>query len=278
MTGRLVDMAFTLGGKQRVTLEINGDFREIWDKLHQEPVLDVEIKKHREKRSLSANAYFHVLCNKISAETGESEDAVKRRLVVSYGALARDKDGKPVGLKLPPTVDPSDFYPYVRLYETRQENGKDYSCYFVYKESHKMDSKEFARLVDGAIEEAKELGIQTDTRNSWLVTKKNGQNDRKGKIMNTYGARPEVIAIPVDEYKELLAANTELKIIYHKLESCTITTEKYTFHEFVQNMHDALHSVELDAEAPAPVIPGMVEPLAAMHAQGAERLTDAEQL
>lgn len=127
MTGRLVDMAFTLGGKQRVTLEINGDFREIWDKLHQEPVLDVEIKKHREKRSLSANAYFHVLCNKISAETGESEDAVKRRLVVSYGALARDKDGKPVGLKLPPTVDPSDFYPYVRLYETRQENGKDYT-------------------------------------------------------------------------------------------------------------------------------------------------------
>lgn len=181
MTGRLVDMAFTLGGKQRVTLEINGDFREIWDKLHQEPVLDVEIKKHREKRSLSANAYFHVLCNKISAETGESEDAVKRRLVVSYGALARDKDGKPVGLKLPPTVDPSDFYPYVRLYETRQENGKDYSCYFVYKESHKMDSKEFAHLVDGAIEEAKELGIQTDPRNSWLVTKKNGRNDRKGQ-------------------------------------------------------------------------------------------------
>ena len=88
---------------------------------------------------------------------------MKRRLVVSYGALARDKDGKPVGLKLPPTVDPSDFYPYVRLYETRQENGKDYSCYFVYKESHKMDSKEFAHLVDGAIDEAKELGIQTDT-------------------------------------------------------------------------------------------------------------------
>lgn len=193
MTGRLVDMAFTLGGKQRVTLEINGDFREIWDKLHQEPVLDVEIKKHREKRSLSANAYFHVLW---TAQSKKPRNWASRRI----------------------------------------------------------------------------------PRNSWLVTKKNGQNDRKGKIMNTYGARPEVIAIPVDEYKELLAANTELKIIYHKLESCAITTEKYTFHEFVQNMHDALHSVELDAEAPAPVIPGMVEPLAAMHAQGAERLTDAEQL
>lgn len=71
MTGRLVDMAFTLGGKQRVTLELNGDFREIWDKLHLEPVLDVEIKKHREKRSHSANAYFHVLVNKIAASTHE---------------------------------------------------------------------------------------------------------------------------------------------------------------------------------------------------------------
>ena len=93
MTGRLVDMAFTLGGKQRVTLEINGDFREIWDKLHQEQVLDVEIKKHRNKRSHSANAYFHVLVNKIAAETGESDDLVKERLVVAYGTVARDKDG-----------------------------------------------------------------------------------------------------------------------------------------------------------------------------------------
>lgn len=98
----------------------------------------------------------------------------------------------------------------------------------------------------------------------------------KEKMMNhadTYSK-----AFSRQKYEELLAANTELKIIYHKLESCAITTEKYTFHEFVQNMHDALHSVELDAEAPAPVIPGMVEPLAAMPAQGAERLTDAEQL
>lgn len=163
MTGRLVDISFSLNRKQRVTLEINGDFREIWDKLHQEPILDVEIKKHREKRSLSANAYFHVLVNKIAAETGESDDEVKRRLVVSYGALARDKDGHVVGIKLPAAVDATEIYQYVRYYETRQENGKDFACYFVYKDTHRMDTKEFAHLVDGAISEAKELGIQTDT-------------------------------------------------------------------------------------------------------------------
>ena len=151
MTGRLVDMAFTLGGKQRVTLELNGDFREIWDKLHLEPILDVEVKKHREKRSHSANAYFHVLVNKIAAETGESDDLVKERLVVAYGTVARDKDGCTVGFKLPVSFD------------VREEDGKWFNCYLVYKDTSKMDTKEFSHLIDGAIDEAKALGIETDT-------------------------------------------------------------------------------------------------------------------
>lgn len=84
MTGRLVDMSFSLNRKQRITLEVDSDFRSLWDKLNQEPLLDIEIKKHRNKRSHSANAYFHVLVNKIAAETGESDDLVKERLVVAY--------------------------------------------------------------------------------------------------------------------------------------------------------------------------------------------------
>ena len=81
MTGRLVDISFSLNRKQRITLEVDSDFRNLWDKLNQEPLLDIEIKKHRNKRSRSANAYFHVLVNKIAAETGESDDLVKERLV-----------------------------------------------------------------------------------------------------------------------------------------------------------------------------------------------------
>lgn len=163
MTGRLVDMAFTLGGKQRVTLELNGDFREIWDKLHLEPILDVEVKKHREKRSHSANAYFHVLVDKIAAETGESDDLVKERLVVAYGTVARDKDGCTVGFKLPVSVDVHDLYKYTRCFDVREEDGKWFNCYLVYKDTSKMDTKEFSHLIDGAIDEAKALGIETDT-------------------------------------------------------------------------------------------------------------------
>lgn len=137
MTGRLVDMSFSLNRKQRITLEVDSDFRSLWDKLHLEPVLDVEIKKHREKRSHSANAYFHVLVNKIAAETGESDDLVKERLVVAYQ--------------------------YTRCFDTREEDGKWFHCYLVYKDTRKMDTKEFSHLIDGAINEAKALGIETDT-------------------------------------------------------------------------------------------------------------------
>ena len=163
MTGRLVDMSFNLNRKQRITLEVDSDFRNLWDKLNQEPLLDIEIKKHRNKRSHSANAYFHVLVNKIAAETGESDDLVKERLVVAYGTVARDKDGCTVGFKLPASVDVHDLYEYTRCFDVREEDGKLFNCYLVYKDTRKMDTKEFSHLIDGAIDEAKALGIETDT-------------------------------------------------------------------------------------------------------------------
>lgn len=162
MRGRLVDMALGLNSKQRVTIELDADFREGYAQL-KDAELDVEIRKHREKRSKSANAYFHVLVNKIAAVRGGSEDAVKAELVTQYGALAKDGDSLTVGFKLPATVDVTTIYPYVKCFDTREENGKQFKCYLVYKQTHLMDSKEMARLIDGAIEAARELGIETET-------------------------------------------------------------------------------------------------------------------
>lgn len=162
MRGRLIDLSIGLNRKQRITIEVDRDFREDFDRLR-EAELDVEIKKHRNRRSLSANAYFHVLVSKIAAERGGSEESTKEWLVCEYGALAKDQDGLTVGFKLPASVDVSTIYPYVKCFDTREENGKLFRCYLVYKQTHLMDTKEMARLIDGAIERARELGIETDT-------------------------------------------------------------------------------------------------------------------
>lgn len=162
MRGRLIDISLGLNRKHRITVEVDLDFRGAFDQL-KDVDLDIEIKKYREKRSDNANAYFHVLVHKIAEAKGIGNEETKTMLVIEYGSLARDADGVKVGFKLPASVDVSTIYPYTKCFDTREENGKLFKCYLVYKETHLMDSKEMARLIDGAIAVAKELGIETDT-------------------------------------------------------------------------------------------------------------------
>ena len=124
---------------------------------------DIEVRKHRNIRSKNANSYFHVLVNKIAAETPETEDEVKARLITSYGPLARTSDGKYLMFILPKDVDATEYYKYAVLYDQRVVNGVTCNMWKVYKDSHKMDTKEMARVIDGAIQEAKALGIETET-------------------------------------------------------------------------------------------------------------------
>ena len=162
MKGRLLDFSFSLNHKQRITIELDSDFREGFDALKGAD-LEIKIKKWRRKRSLDANAYFHVLVNEIAMAKGLSDDEVKRALVVDYGTVARDDDGMVIGFKLPASVSVDDIYPYTKLYKQVEENGRLFNCYLVYKRSSAMDSKEMSHLIDGTVSEAKELGIDTDT-------------------------------------------------------------------------------------------------------------------
>ena len=162
MKGRLIDFSLGWNRKQRITIEIDTDFREGFDALKGSDI-EVSIKKWRKKRSNDANAYFHVLVTAIAEARGVSNDDIKQMLVVDYGTLARDEDNQIIGFKLPPGVDVSRIYPYTKLFKQVEENGKLFNCYLVYKRSSEMDTKEMARLIDGAIHEARELGIDTDT-------------------------------------------------------------------------------------------------------------------
>ena len=99
----------------------------------------------------------------IAGELNESDEAVKTRLVIEYGTIARDEDGMVIGFKLPATVNVSKIYPYTRRFDQRTENGKLFNCYLVMKATHDMDTKEMANLLDGVVYEAKELNIETES-------------------------------------------------------------------------------------------------------------------
>ena len=158
--GRIVDHLLLAGGRQRLTIETNDDFRGEYDRLHEKEI-SAEIKEYRKPRSLDANAYFHVLVNKIAAAMESSDDEIKKWLVTKYGTLEEDGDGSAYGAMLPASADIDIFYPYTKCYKSVEMNGKLYNCYLFYKRTRNMDSKEMSHLIDGAVYEAKALNIET---------------------------------------------------------------------------------------------------------------------
>jgi len=127
----------------------------------QPKLYDADLKIHREKRSLDANAYFHVLVGKIAEAMGLGFEETKTNLVIEYGAFERDEDGVKFGAMVPASADITKIYRYVKLFDTREVDGKIFNCYLIFKHTHLLDSKEMGRLIDGTVQEAKQLDIET---------------------------------------------------------------------------------------------------------------------
>ena len=135
--------------------------QELKEVLSKGKHLQAEIKQHRKRRSLDANAYFHVLARKIAEALNISEEESKVNLVLDYGAVMTDAEGGKVGFKLPASVDVNSIYKYAKWFDTRVEDGKEFHCYIVYEHTRNYDTKEMARLIDGAVYECQNLGIET---------------------------------------------------------------------------------------------------------------------
>ena len=128
--------------------------------LLEAPDKEYELKEHRKSRSLNANAYFHVLCQKIAEATKQSLIEVKNQLICGYGYMDTEvgcvilKDGiewkRIETIHLMPTTS------------TRtMDDGKLWRVYRVMRGSHTYDTKEMAHLIDMTVEEAKGLDIET---------------------------------------------------------------------------------------------------------------------
>jgi len=117
----------------------------------------VEISRVEDVRSLSANAYFHVLASKIAAAQNTSLDEVKKHLVLEYGTLKRGTDGKYIGAQIPKGQTIDDIYPYCKWIGATQK----FDQYLFMKQTHTLDKTEMGKLIDGTVNECRELGIET---------------------------------------------------------------------------------------------------------------------
>ena len=84
MTGRLKDVTFDARGNPLLTFQVHKDVLSLVDRWREKD-LDVDVKIHREKRSLDANAYAWVLIDKIAAAVRVPKIDVYRQSVREIG-------------------------------------------------------------------------------------------------------------------------------------------------------------------------------------------------
>lgn len=166
MTGRLVDLSMGMNRKQRITVEVNEDFEEKFCKL-KDSDLDIEIKKHRQRRSLDANAYYWVLITKAAKRLRISNNRAHNLMLRRYGAM-EVIDGQVVYLVLPDIDEAEERALESETYHIRPtsqvkigKDGKQYRTYIMLKGSSEYDTAEMSRLINGIVDECKEMGIET---------------------------------------------------------------------------------------------------------------------
>lgn len=148
---------------QNDILSVQNELMNILPQLTKKP-FRCEITQYKEKRSLDANAYFHLLVGKIAEKLNAGNEETKVRLNLEYGTPALNDDGTLLVVKVPLGTDITRFYPYPKFYRDKKEaSGKISNYYLFYKPTHELDTKEMSRLIDGTVNEAKELGIETRT-------------------------------------------------------------------------------------------------------------------
>ena len=89
MIGRFYSKPIFNADNRRWVLMLEVDSAQAYDKL-KDAELDVTIKKHRIKRSLNANAYFHVLVDKLAEKMGLSHTQVHNMMIADWGQVDRD--------------------------------------------------------------------------------------------------------------------------------------------------------------------------------------------
>ena len=164
---RINNIAFDIKGDVILTLK-SSDRIEILKEYEnlKDDELSVEIKKHREKRSLNANAYCWTLINQLGNILRLSKEEVYLLMLKRYGQSEM--------VSIRSDININGYFKYYDIAGTTILNNKEFTHYRIYKGSSEYDTKEMAVLIDGIVQECKEQNIETMTpqelealKNAW---------------------------------------------------------------------------------------------------------------
>ncbi len=114
-----------------------------------------EIKEQKKKRSLSQNSYAWELITNIGNELRKSKEEVYLQMLKDYGQREV--------VSMLSSINPTGYFKYYEEIGTGMVNDKEFTHYHIFKGSSEYDSKEMSIFIDGIVQEAQQLGIETLT-------------------------------------------------------------------------------------------------------------------
>lgn len=154
MKARISGFQFLGFRKGRLVLDLDGDFRNTYDRLKDCDV-EVAIEKYSESRTLKANAYLWVLVTRIANALRESKEDIYLDMLKAYG------QGGAVSVEAKFANDFERTYKYREYLGESELKGKKFKHYRFWVGSSEYNKDEFSILLDGVVREAKNLGIET---------------------------------------------------------------------------------------------------------------------
>ena len=133
-----------------------GTIKELIPKMLQlDETKEYEIKEYKHKRSLNANAYYWVLVNKIADALNQSKEFIHLCMLKQYGQR--------YVLCVPYDTPIENLVKYYEQDGVRKQGDRLFKTYNVYLPSSEMNTYEMSKLIDGTVEEAQSMGIETMT-------------------------------------------------------------------------------------------------------------------
>lgn len=126
--------------------------------------IDVKLKRHKEKRSLDANAYYWCLLTKLARIHGWSNAEAHNRMLRGYGQYEQ-VEGQLIAVPLPDTdqtereVLSKMEYHLALSPKVTIMKGETKRVYLLLRGSSTYNTEEMARLISGLIEECRYSGI-----------------------------------------------------------------------------------------------------------------------
>lgn len=116
---------------------------------------DITIKALKNKRSKNANDYFWELVGQMADKLGAKKEEIYFEQLKKYG------QGITVTVQDGVDLTRAGFKYFEKL-QDGIKNGTKFVAYRVYIGSSQYNTKEMSVLIDGTVQDAKELGIQTE--------------------------------------------------------------------------------------------------------------------